>query len=83
MSRNPQIKFQPTEETRLALEAQADHYRIGANGNSANEIVKLIASVLARVPKEKLFQALGAIEHEFCSHSPNRLRPKRSISDHL
>lgn len=83
MNRNPQVKFQPSEEVRAGLEAQADHYRIGHNGNSANEIMKLIASVMSRVPKEKLFQALAAVENEFCSHSPKRARLKRSISDHL
>lgn len=84
MSDNPQIKFQPDKATRLGLERIAAQYRLGTNGDSANEVMKLLASVIARVHPDKFFQVLGMIENEFCSKGNKKgFVLKRSISDHL
>lgn len=78
------MKFQPDEATRLGLERIAAQYRLGHNGDSANEVVKTIAAVFARVPPDRFFQALGAIESEFCMKGARKgFVLKRSISDQL
>lgn len=78
LGHNPQIKFQPCLETREGLESIARSLHIGQNGDSANEVMRIAASQIAKIKPDNFFQAMASLA-EFHSKKPKvRFSTKRS-----
>ena len=81
LGHNPQIKFQPCLETREGLEKIASVLHIGQNGDSANEVMRIAASQLAKVAPRKFFAAMAALD-EFSSTSKPKSRSSTNRADY-
>lgn len=66
-----QFKFKTDLVTRAGIERIADFHNIGANGSSGNEVMKIVASQIGKIPGKNFFQAMAALS-EFQSHAPKR-----------
>ena len=72
---NPQIKFQPNEETRAGLEKIAQEHHIGASGESANEVCKLVMTQAAKVSPKKFWLFMASMS-EFQSEAARSPSPQ-------
>ena len=82
LGHNPQIKFQPDLSTRQGLERLAAYHHLGTNGDSANEVMKLVASQFAKIPGKSFFPALAALS-EFQANVAFPKSKKSTIPDQL